>query len=271
MDFKPIYTISSSIARDLMRIESARQAVADLPLNEQVLAGLRQSARLVSTHYSTQIEGNRLTQDEVEQVLIRGEHIRQRQRDEKEVKGYYAALEYAESYAANHVRITETYIRKLHALVMAGGKTQCKPTPYRDGQNVIRDAGTGGIVYMPPEAGDMPKLMNDMVAWINRHASDVPIPIIAAVSHYQFATIHPYYDGNGRTARLLTNTILHQHDYGLQGVYNLEEYYAQHLHEYYAALDVGDNHNYYMGRAEADITGCGPSSSRPNPIGEGLR
>jgi len=255
MGFKPIYTISSEMAQDLMRIESARQAVADLPLNERVLAGLRQSARLVSTHYSTQIEGNRLTQAEVEQVLVRGEHVHQRQRDEKEVRGYYAALDYAESYAVDHAKITEPYTRKLHALVMAGGKTRCKPTPYRDGQNVIRDAGSGGIVYMPPEAADVPAFMKDMTGWISRHAADIPIPIVAAIAHYQFATIHPYYDGNGRVARLLTNTVLHQHGYGLRGIYNLEEYYARNLRDYYAALDVDDSHNYYMGRAEADISG----------------
>lgn len=255
MSFEPCYTISSQVARNLMRIEAARAAVAVLPLNERVLAGLRQSARLVSTHYSTQIEGNRLTQAQVELVLIRGERIRQRERDEKEVKGYYAALDYAESYAAEHLAITETYVRTLHALVMAGGKKRCKPTPYRDGQNVIRDSASGGIVYMPPEAGDVPSLMKEMVDWINHHAADVPIPIVAAVAHYQFATIHPYYDGNGRVARLLTNTVLHQHGYGLRGIYNLEEYYARNLHDYYAVLDVGRGHNYYMGRAESDISG----------------
>jgi Fic family protein len=255
MGFEPNYAISSEIARDLMRIEAARQAVDDLPLNERVLAGLRQSARLVSTHYSTQIEGNRLTQAEVEQVLVRREHIPQRERDEKEVTGYYAALDYAESYAGDHAKITEPYIRKLHGLLMGGGKKRCKATPYRDGQNVIRDAGSGRIVYMPPQAADAAILMMDMVGWINRHTGDIPIPIIAAVAHYQFATIHPYYDGNGRAARLLTNTILHQNGYGLRGIYNLEEYYAQNLRDDYAALDVGDGHNYYMGRAKADISG----------------
>jgi len=255
MAFEPRYAISPEVARDLMRIEAARQAVAVLPLNERALAGLRQSARLVSTHYSTQIEGNRLTQAQVEGILIRGERIRQRQRDEKEVKGYYAALDHAESYAADHETITENYVRKLHALVMAGGKRRCKPTPYRDGQNVIRHSGGGGIVYMPPEAGDVPALMAEMVRWINQRAADVPIPIVAAVTHYQFATIHPYYDGNGRVARLLTNTVLHQHGYGLRGIYNLEEHYARNLPDYYAALDVGEGHNYYMGRAESDISG----------------
>ncbi len=108
---------------------------------------------------------------------------------------------------------------------------------------------------MPPEAADVAALMKDMVDWINQRTADTPIPIVAAVAHYQFATIHPYYDGNGRVARLLTNTILHQHGYGLRGIYNLEEYYAANLGDYYAALDVGDSHNYYMGRAESDISG----------------
>ena len=254
MSFVPIYTLTGQIARDLMRIEAARQAVADLPLNEQVLAGLRQSARLLSTHYSTQIEGNRLTQAEIEQVLTQGRPIAQRERDEKEVKGYFAALDYAESFAADHATLTESFLRKLHALVMSAGKTRCKPTPYRDEQNVIRDAGTGRVVYMPPEASDVPAMMKDLIAWINQQVVELPIPIVAAMAHYQFATIHPYYDGNGRVARLLTNTVLHQHGFGLQGIYSLEEYYAQNLRDYYAALDVGEGHNYYMGRADADVT-----------------
>ena len=199
--------------------------------------------------------GNRLTQAQVEQILIHGERIRQRERDQKEVKGYYAALDYAESFAADHKTITEAYIRTLHARVMGSGKTRGNPTPYRDGQNVIRDAGSGTIVYLPPEANDVPTLMGDMVDWINRRAADVPIPIVAAIAHYQFATIHPYDDGNGRVARLLTNTVLHQHSYGLRGIYNLEEYYALNLRDYYAALDIGQSHNYYMGRAQSDITG----------------
>ena len=76
----------------------------------------------------------------------------------------------------------------------------------------------------------------------------------AGIAHYQFATIHPYYDGNGRTARLLTTLILHMGGYGLKGLYSLEEYYARNLGAYYAALTVGPSHNYYEGRAKADLT-----------------
>jgi Fic family protein len=131
-----------------------------------------------------------------------------------------------------------------------------KPTPYRDGQNVIRDNRTSAIVYLPPEAKDVPVLMRELIAWIGEAlgGQELPVPIIAALAHYQFATIHPYFDGNGRTARLLTTLILHQTGYGLNGIYSLEEYYAANLDGYYRALTVGDSHNYYFGRAEADVT-----------------
>ena len=130
-----------------------------------------------------------------------------------------------------------------------------KPSPYREAQNVIRESGSGSIVYLPPEAHDVPGMMRDLVAWIGDEldSGELPVPIIAGLAHYQFATIHPYLDGNGRTARLLTTLILRRTGYGLKGIYSLDEHYAKNLAAYYAALTVG-THNYYDGRAEGDVT-----------------
>ncbi len=236
-----------------MRIEAAKEKVAHLPLTPTVLASLRETARLYTTHYSTMIEGNRLAPDQVEEVVKHKGHFPGRERDEQEVKAYYSALAKVEQLAALGSSVDEKIIQTLHALVLAEGRTKAKPTPYREAQNVIRDGRTRAIVYMPPEANDVPALMKGMVNWINA-ASDIPCPIVASIAHYQFATIHPYYDGNGRTARLLTTLILHLGEYDLKGLYSLEEYYARNLGAYYEAISVGDSHNYYMGRAEADIT-----------------
>jgi Fic family protein len=170
------------------------------------------------------------------------------------VRGYYAALDEVKHLAGSKAGLTEKSVQSLHALVMGAGKTRTKPTHYRDEQNVIRDSRTSRIVYMPPEAKVIPELMTEMVAWINAK-DDLPVPLKAAIAHYQYATIHPYYDGNGRTARLLTTLILHLGGYGLKGLYALEEYYARDLKAYYEALTVGPSHNYHLGRAEADITG----------------
>jgi Fic family protein len=199
------------------------------------------------------IEGNRLDPDQVEEVVKHHGHFPGRERDEHEVKGYYAALTQVEKWATQGVRITEKMIQTLHGLVVANGRENAKPTAYRDGQNVIRDGRTKAIVYMPPESKDVKKMMTGMVGWINQNI-ELPCPVIAGIAHYQFATIHPYYDGNGRTARLLTTLILHLGGYDLKGLYSLEEYYARSLVAYYEAISIGESHNYYMGRAEADIT-----------------
>jgi len=67
-------------------------------------------------------------------------------------------------------------------------------------------------------------------------------------------TIHPYYDGNGRTARLLATFILQRGGYGLEGLYSLEEYHARELERYYRAVAAHPHHNDYEGRADADLT-----------------
>ncbi len=255
MPFQPKFSFTAQIAIDLMRIEGARQAVVHLPITVSVLTALRETARLYSTHYSTVIEGNRLTQEQVSKVIGKRGHFPGRERDEREVLGYYAALEKVEQLARAGEAVTERQVQHLHALVMAGGKTAVRPTPYRDGQNVIRDSRNRDIVYMPPEAKDVSQLMGELIAWLkSSETSGLPCPVRAGIAHYQFATIHPYYDGNGRTARLLTTLILHLGEYDLKGLYSLEEYYARNLSAYYEALTVGPSHNYYLGRAESDLT-----------------
>tara|TARA_B110000902_G_C14264109_1_gene570775 strand:- start:209 stop:1291 length:1083 start_codon:yes stop_codon:yes gene_type:complete len=251
--FTPKFQITPALSKALMDIEASRQAVTDLPITVHVLTSLRESARLVSTHYSTQIEGNRLTQEQVEDV-IHGGTFPNRERDEREVKNYYLALDYLDTLIkAKSRNIAESDIQILHGLVMEG---KARPTTYRDGQNVIRDSSNNSIVYMPPEAKDVLALMQELIEWVNTEVdkSELPMPIIAAIAHYQYATIHPYYDGNGRTARLLTNLVLHKSGYGLKGIYSLEEYYARNLQSYYQALTIGESHNYYFGRAEGDVT-----------------
>lgn len=238
-----------------MRIEAAKAAVGYLPITASVLASLRETARLFTTHYSTMIEGNRLTQEQVSKVVGKKQHFPGRERDEREVLGYYEALAKVEELAAGNSAVTEKQIQMMHGLVMAGGGKKVKPTPFRDGQNVIRDGRSKRIVYVPPEAKDVPGLMKELAGWINAWAKkELPCPIRAGIAHYQFATIHPYYDGNGRTARLLTTLILHLGGYDLKGLYSLEEYYARRLSDYYDALTIGPSNNYDDGRAKSDIT-----------------
>ncbi|MCX7003143.1 MAG: Fic family protein [bacterium] len=252
--WQPHYTLTSVIARGLMEIEAARAVVATTTLPPAVEAALQQRARLRSTHYSTRIEGNRLTLAQAEQVVAsRKAAFHGRERDVSEVRNYWHALLRVEEWAAKKEPVTEELLRRLHALVEKGARA--RPSVYRDGQNVIRDSASNAIVYLPPLANDVPRLMAGLVAWLKgAEKAQVPVPIVAGLAHYQFVTIHPYYDGNGRTARLLATFILCRADYGLNGFFSLEEHHARDLEAYYHSLAIHPHHNYYEGRAQADVT-----------------
>ena len=252
--WQPAYAIAPRVARLLMEIEAARAEVEHIRLPPTVEAELRRLARVRSTHYSTRIEGNRLTLAEAEEVIGGARTaFHGRERDVREVRNYWNALLRVEEWAGAKRPVSEDLIRRLHALVTQGARA--RPTPYRDGQNVIRDSASGAIVYMPPEARDVPGLMSAMVRWTNEATgAGAPAPLIAGLAHYQFVTIHPYYDGNGRTARLLATFLLHRGGYGLHGFLSVEEHHASDLAQYYRALAVHPGHSYYEGRAEADLT-----------------
>jgi Fic family protein len=251
--WQPLYTLTPAVLRHLLEIEAARAVVEQVVLPPAVESELRRRARIRSTHYSTRIEGNRLTLAEAAHAVA-GQRLRLhgRDRDVDEVRMYWKALLRVEEWAARKTDLTEDLIRRLHALVEHG---RTRPDPYRDGQNTIRDSETGALIYLPPEARDVPALMAGLVDWVRRAEKDaLPSPLIAGLAHYQFVAIHPYYDGNGRTARLLATFLLQRDGYGLNGLFSLEEEHARDLPAYYKALAVHPHHNYYEGRETADLT-----------------
>jgi Fic family protein len=251
--WQPRYTLTPAVARQLMEIEAARAVVEQVALPPAVESELRRRARVRSTHYSTRIEGNRLTLAEAEQVVAgRRLSLQGRERDESEVRNYWHALLRVEKWAARHAELSEDLIQRLHSLVEQG---RSRPSPYRDGQNSIRDSETGALVYLPPEARDVPALMAGLVGWVHQaEAERLPAPLIAGLAHYQLVTLHPYYDGNGRTARPLATFLLQRDGYGMNGFFSLEEEHARDLAAYYRSLAVHPHHNYYEGRETADLT-----------------
>jgi Fic family protein len=250
----PRYTLTPAIVRSLVLIEVAREAVGRANLTPGEREALRRQARLRSTHFSTRIEGNRLTLDEATRVITEsGVRLPGRERDIGEVRHYWHALRRVEEWAAEGLPVTEERLRRLHGLVERGPRAGA--TRYRNGQNAIRDAATGALVYLPPEAKDVPGLMAEFVRWLEAaERAEVPVPVVAGLAHYQFVTIHPFFDGNGRTARLLTTWILERSAPGLGGALALEEHHARDLASYYRALVTHPHHNYYEGRETADLT-----------------
>lgn len=250
----PKFTITPAINRMLLKAEAIRTEINSMTIPAAAEAEIRHNIKIRSTHYSTYIEGNRLTLKETEQAVTKKQvSFFGRERDVKEVRNYWNALIKVEQWAESKTELTETLIKKIHAIAHDGKPG--KSTPYRGGQNVIKDSKSGRIIYMPPEAKDVPGLMKEMVSWvIKSEKEELAPPIIAALAHYQFVTIHPYFDGNGRTARLLATYLIQKNGYGLHGLYSMEEHHAKELGKYYKALETHPHHNYYEGRESADLT-----------------
>ncbi len=252
MVWTPKYKITKEILSYLTKIESIKNSFEDKPLSPVLLSSLHQSAKISQTHYSTQIEGNNLSLKQVENTLYTVNKSAQSYQghDEKEVKAYYDAINYMEKHLEENAPFSESFIQKIHTLIEGSKKT----IPYRDAQNAIYDSSDGSLVYLPPETKDVPLMMKELVLWVKENIDILPTSVVAGLFHYQFVTIHPYFDGNGRTARLITSYIMRKFGYGLKGIYSLEEYYAKNLSDYYQALATHPHHNYYYGRNEADLT-----------------
>lgn len=249
--FRPRYTITANIAQNLMAIQRAATAVDQLPLPSSVLRDLQKQSREATVILSTKIEGNRLDERSKRQAM----YAESQHAEGQEVFNLMKALEFLGQAEERLLPITEELIKKLHAIiqVIPHGRRP-RMSEYRTEQNQVGRRNEEGF-YLPPEPHDVPGLMEDLVAWVNSPSTlEVPAPIRAGVFLYQFLTIHPYTDGNGRTGRMLATYILRRAGLGLKGLFILESYYDRNRRSYYQSLQMGLNHNYYFGRNDPDMT-----------------
>jgi len=114
MKFDPKYLISKETARNLMRVEAVCQVFSHLPLTVAMQSRLRETARMVSPHYSTENEGNRLTLKQAQEVVEQNAHFSGRERDEEEVLGYYLALDEVEAVVKRRDPVSEKLIKYHH-------------------------------------------------------------------------------------------------------------------------------------------------------------
>ena len=252
MSFLPKYNISINMCNDLMKIQEATTFITQLPLPAYILKQLKHDSMVKTVILSTKIEGNLLDETLKRKAISKAS----KSSDEQEVYNLWKAIEYLEECEKKSIPITEELIKKLHAIIQViNYGRRSKLSEYRQMQNKVGEKGINKIVYLPPEYKDVPFLMEDLVAWINNQKNkDIPAPIKAGIFMYQFLTIHPYIDGNGRIARALATYILRQGGFGLNGLFVLEKYYDRNLMGYYENLQMGLHHNYYFGRNEANLT-----------------
>jgi len=217
--------------------------------DSRYLKELRKIATIESIGSSTRIEGATLTDEEVEKLLKSVKITKLQSRDEQEVVGYYEALEVIlENYG--DIEISERYIHQLHGILLKHShKDQTHKGRYKNLSNQVvanYPDGTQRTIFRTTEPHLTPNEMQNMIEWVNQRMekNDMHPLMMIATFVYEFLSIHPYQDGNGRLSRLLTSMLLMQQDYKFIQYVSFENVIETRKDEYYKALMEGQKNRY---------------------------
>ena len=241
-------TLTNEILKYIIEIEKNRYRVSTVKLSRNVANKLRKNSKKKSSYASNKIEGNPLSEKQVDEV-IESDERKHFLKPKQEVRNYFLALNYLEAMVNKREPFSKQLIMDVQKLVEKGASKEKIGLrgPMPPGVLfAVYDSKTGNPDYIPPEYCDIPALIDELVEYVNT-TDDHPL-IVAAVVHYQLVTIHPFEDGNGRTARLLSGYIMDLNGYGFNGIGSLEEYFAYDIDEYYESIQMGLPALYYSGR-----------------------
>lgn len=252
--YNPRFSYTDDMVNNLMAIEDACRAVEFLHLPPDAAFLMKYDAQHRSTRDSTAIEGNTLDDEAIREGIAAGDRTVSQQ--EQEVRNYWRALDWVEQQVEANARFSEEFIRRLHRIIIVRGRgRRGEMSDYRTDECPVTDAAAGEVSYAPPKPKHVPALMSALVAGHDsREAAKLPGPMRAGILSYQFLAIHPFDDGNGRTARALATAQLWRSGYQMRGFLSVEEYYFQDLAGYYAALEMGLDWNYHDREENYDIT-----------------
>lgn len=213
------------------------------------LRELRKIATIQSIGSSTRIEGATLTNEEVETLLANIKINKLETRDEQEVFGYYDVLEIIlENYPG--IDLNESNIFNLHNLLLKySGKDQTHKGKYKQLSNKVVATYSGGeqrIIFNTTDPYLVKKEMDDLIIWTNDNlkSNEIHPLIIIGAFVYEFLSIHPFQDGNGRLSRLLTTLLLMKNNYPFIQYVSFENQIEKEKQRYYQVLMDGQKHRY---------------------------
>jgi len=234
--YKPNFQYTNKIVDNLTQIAAARELILNSPLIPQWGVTLRREAMIHSAHSSTSIEGNRLSLEQVSELAL-GKDVTAMRKDKQEVMNYLKVLENLNKHTTRK-KITETDILQIHKKLTK--ETLDNPADcgmYRNRYVVVANRITGTIKFRPPSNAEVPGLVKDLLDWLNSPAANELDPVIeSGIAHYEFVRIHPFVDGNGRTARVLAALILYLRGFDTKQFFCLDDYYDSDRQAYYKTL-----------------------------------
>jgi Fic family protein len=230
IDLKELLEFNESLERIAAK---KKQLSQKRPLPAVALQKIKEGLSVEWTYNSNSIEGNTLTLRETRIVLEEGMTVKGKSmREHFEITNHHDAIEFVENLVSQHNPLRERDILDIHQLVMLKIEKEFSGRFRNAGVRIV------GANFLPPNARKVPDLMAELVNFINQNPLGLHEVILAAVFHHRFVWIHPFFDGNGRTVRLVMNLILMQHGYPPAIILKNDR------KKYYDALNQANNGSY---------------------------
>lgn len=234
--YAPKYTISNKILKNIAEIEASKEIIKSAPLVPAFEKQFQSDAVVRTVHHGTHIEGNDLSLEQTKKVL-EGNDVVARARDIQEVVNYRNVTQLLDELAAKRGDYDEQILLDIHKETVYKVVAEEKVGVFRTSQVIVKDEGTGEVIFEPPPFIEVPYLMEDFFSWLNSPKAKEAHPILrAGISHYVLVAIHPFVEGNGRTARAFASLILLREGYDVKRFFAIEEHFDSDPAAYYEAF-----------------------------------
>jgi len=245
------YTISNKLLGNIKRIAEIATELNSHSFPRVVLVEMEKRAREISAFSSTSIEGNPLPLTDVKRILKnKPEHVRD---SEREVLNYNKALaELNNLIKDGEVSFNTKLLLKIQKNITDGVIEKYRCGHIRNEPVFVNDPKKYQTVYWSPDQAEVIPMLNELIIWLDKNSKVIDPLILAGIFHKQFVVIHPFVDGNGRTARLATKVLLAKTGIDTFNLFSFENYYYQNVTKYFD--EVGEVGNYYDIKDRIDFT-----------------
>lgn len=249
--FQPKYVVTPQLLDNIKRVAVLIAGLNHKRFSSLTIYTFAKAARELSAHSSTSIEGNPLPLTDVKRILKNHPaHLRD---TEKEVLNYNYALEILnKGLDQGSLNFNLTLLLKIQKTVTHDLIDKTNAGKLRSQTVFVNDPKVRQPVYLPPDHQDVLRLMEELIIYIQSQQDKIDPLILAGIFHKQFVIIHPFIDGNGRTARLATKALLAGMGLNTFNLFSFENFYNQNVTKYFER--VGVRGNYYELYGDIDFT-----------------
>ena len=227
--FAPIHNIPSDITAAIEDVDRNRWLIDNLLLMPKHQAWIRRDVSVQRAAGTTRIEGWRMDEAAVSSLLRSGATGKLNEDEQANINAIqaYEFIDYLSDQ--DDIPIDELVIRQLNREFMRGAPETLTPGVYRKGQNTVGN-------FNPPDQGDVPALMRSFALWLRSEDELHPV-LKAGIAHIHLVAIHPFWDGNGRTARGLVTLILQRSQFNFRKLLSLESLIFDIRSDYFGAIE----------------------------------